>query len=211
MNHAWNVYKEALFGKMPALRETLLPGASEAALAAAEQEIGVSFPTAFRELYLANDGDTHEALCGVILGFHFLTLDTLLSEWRSWKDLADQPEHNRAEFFSSEPEGHIQRRYADRKWIPFCTDDGGNFIGIDLDPDVNGIKGQVINFGRDEQNKAVLGTDINAFLERLTRIIRSDHFVIEDYDDEDVICFRSEENDGHYHLTEYLLSDGAIR
>ena len=34
------------------------------------------------------------------------------------------------------------------KWLPFCSDDGGNFIGIDLDPDVNGTVGQVINFGK---------------------------------------------------------------
>lgn len=211
MNHAWNVYKKELFGKMPALRDTLNKGASEAAVQAAEQEIGVSFPTELREMYLANDGDSNEALCGVILGFHFYSLETMLSEWRSWKDLAEDDELNQPKSFTSTPAGRIKRRYADTKWIPICTDDGGNYIGIDLDPDVCGRAGQVINFGRDEHDKAVLESNLNAFLERLTRIVRSEHFVIEEYDGEDVICFRSEDDEGHSHLTEYLLSEDSIK
>lgn len=210
MNHAWNVYKKELFGKMPFLRETLNKGASEADVRAAEQEIGIDFPAELREMYLGNDGDNREMLCGVILGFHFLSLDELRSEWRSWKDLAEDAELNAEKGFTSTPAGRIKRRYADTKWIPFCTDDGGNYIGIDLDPDVKGRAGQVINFGRDEHDKSVLETDLNAFLARLTRIIRSAHFVIGEYDGEEVICFRSEEDEGHEHLTEYLLSEGAI-
>lgn len=210
MNHAWNVYKKALFSKMPALRETLNKGASEAAVKAAEQEIGIDFPPELRELYLANDGDNGEALCGMILGFHFYPLDTLVSEWRSWVDLAGDADLNKETGFTSVPAGRIKRRYADTKWIPLCTDDGGNYIGIDLDPDVLGRAGQVINFGRDEHDKTVLASDLNAFLDRLTRIVQSDHFVIEEYDGEDVICFRSEDDCGHEHLTDYLRSEGAI-
>lgn len=212
MNHAWNVYKKELFTRMPVLRETLNQGASEDAVRAAEAEIGVTFPAELREMYLANDGDEAE-ICGVLLGFHFLSLDELLSEWRSWKELAENAELNAPDHFTSTPPGRIKRRYADAKWIPLCSDSGGNFIGIDLDPDVNGRAGQVINFGRDEHNKVVLEVNLNAFLERLTRIIRSDDFVIEDdeFADGQIICFGPEDRDGHYHLTEYLVSEGSVK
>lgn len=117
MNHAWNIYKKELFTRMPALRETLNQGASEDAVRAAEAEIGVTFPAELREMYLANDGDEAE-ICGVLLGFHFLSLDELLSEWRSWKELAENAELNAPDHFTSAPPGRIKRRYADAKMDP---------------------------------------------------------------------------------------------
>ena len=211
MNHAWNVYKKELFTRMPSLRETMNSGASEAAVRAAEEKLGVDFPLELREMYLANDGDDGEALCGVLLGFHFLSLDELVSEWESWAALADREDRNDEASFTSKPEGCIKRRYADRKWIPLCSDSGGNFIGIDLDPDVRGRAGQVINFGRDEHNKVVLEVNLNAFLERLTRVIRSEHFFVGDYDGEEAIFFGPNGEEDGAQLTDYLLSERAIK
>lgn len=211
MNHAWNLYKKELFGKMPSLRETIRRGASEADVRAAEQAIGMPLPAELREMYLGNDGDDHEAICGVILGFHFLSLAELAAEWESWAELAENEELNRPELFTSTPAGRIRRRYADKKWIPFCTDDGGNFIGIDMDPDTQGRAGQIINFGRDEHNKHVLETDLNAFLDRLTRIVRSDHFFAGEYDGENVIFFGPNGEEDGAHLTDYLVSDRALK
>ena len=214
MNHAWNVYKKELFTRMPDLRASLNAGASEAAVRAAEQEIGVDFPPEMRELYLANDGDNGEEVCGVLLGFHFYSLDELRSEWRGWVELAANEELNQAGSFTSTPEGRIKRRYADTKWIPICCDGGGNYIGIDLDPEEKGRAGQVINFGRDEHDKHVLEVNLNAFLERLTRLIRSDDFVIEEDEFEEdckIICFGPEEHYGHRHLTDYLKSEDSVR
>jgi len=45
------------------------------------------------------------------------------------------------------------------------SDLGGNYIGIDLDPDTNGIKGQVIIFGRDEEDMIVLANSWDEFLD----------------------------------------------
>lgn len=44
--------------------------------------------------------------------------------------------------------------------MPVFSDHGGNYIGIDLDPDSKGNKGQVINFGRDEQDMVVLAENL---------------------------------------------------
>ena len=210
MNHAWTLYKKALFEKLPSMEETLNPGASEAELQAAETELGIAFPAALRSLYLTNNGDNHESANGMILGFPFYSLEELRSAWRGWVDLANDPAHNSADHFSSSPAGCIKRRYADTKWIPLCDDGGGNYIGIDLDPDVNGKAGQIINFGRDEHNKVVLAENLDAFFARLTRIIQSDDFGIEE-DEEDIIVFGPEEHRGHYHLTDYLKSDDSVK
>ena len=211
MNHAWNVYKKELFTRMPSLREIIHSGASEAAVRAAEEKIGVAFPAELREMYLANDGDDGDAICGVLLGFHFLPLDELTADWESWAALAGDEALNNSAHFTSRPEGRIKRRYANTKWIPLCSDSSGNFIGIDLDPDVKGRPGQVINFGRDEHDKVVLEVSLNAFLERLTRVIRSEHFFVGEYDGEEVIFFGPNGEEDGAHLTDYLKSEDSVK
>lgn len=66
---------------------------------------------------------------------------------------------------TSTPDGTIKKKYFHLKWIPLISDHGGNYIGIDLDPDVNGTKGQVIIFGRDEEEMMVLANSWEEFLD----------------------------------------------
>lgn len=67
--------------------------------------------------------------------------------------------------FTSTPEGAIQKKYFHYKWLPVFSDHGGNFIGIDLDPDKKGKKGQVINFGRDEEDMYVLSENLEGLFD----------------------------------------------
>lgn len=67
--------------------------------------------------------------------------------------------------FSSCPKDKIKKKYFHYKWIPIFHDFGGNFIGIDLDPDINGVKGQIIIFGRDEEKMIVVADSFDEFLD----------------------------------------------
>ena len=207
----WNAYKEALFEKMPQLSGTLNEGVLNKDIKAAQAKMGLNFPEYLKELYLTNNGDDNEAICGMIMGLHFLSLDSLLNEWMGLKKIADDPKINNSGSFSSTPMASIKRCYADAKWIPFCTDGSGNFIGIDLAPGPNGKAGQIINFGRDEGNKAVLAKDLNAFFERLVRITKSDDFHVADYDGEDVILLGTDDIEEGFHLTDYLRSPDSVK
>lgn len=66
---------------------------------------------------------------------------------------------------TSFPEKAIKAKYFHFKWIPVFHDFSGNYIGIDLDPDELGTKGQVIIYGRDEENMVVLANDLDQFLD----------------------------------------------
>ncbi|MFC4633227.1 SMI1/KNR4 family protein [Dokdonia ponticola] len=67
--------------------------------------------------------------------------------------------------FSSCPKDAIKKKYFHHKWIPLFHDYGGNFIGIDLDPDSNGVKGQIIIYGRDEEKMIVVAESFDKFLD----------------------------------------------
>jgi cell wall assembly regulator SMI1 len=69
--------------------------------------------------------------------------------------------------FTSTPKSAIQKKYFHYKWLPIFSDYGGNYIGIDLDPDTKGKKGQVINFGRDEEDMFVLAENLDDLFDKL--------------------------------------------
>lgn len=79
--------------------------------------------------------------------------------------------------------GVVKQVYANKLWIPFAYDWGGNHLGIDLDPGVNGIRGQVINFGRDEDRKRAIAPNVTAFVQWLVGQLQVGNFLIEQEDD----------------------------
>ena len=186
----WNTYTKTLFSKMAFLKETLRPGASENSIKTIEAEIGFAFPEELKNLYLTNDGDNNEALCGMMLGFRFLRLGEMLSEWRSMKNVAE---------------------YADKRWLPFGSDNGGNFIGVNSDPDSSGKAGRVIFFGRDEQKEIVIADSLGALFERFSRIIMSADFYIGEYDGEKVILLGTDDADEGSYLIDYLESENSVK
>ena len=187
---SWSTYKEKLFEKMPFLSETLRDGVSPERITEVEKEIGTQFTEELRKLYLTNDGDTNEAMCGMMLGFHFLSFDELIREVRSMKSIPE---------------------YSDKKWIPFSSDGSGNFIAVDPETDTDGRTGRVINFGRDEKEVTVLADSLGALFERFTRIVCSEDFYIGDYDGEDVILLGTDDVDEGSYLTDYLKSENSVK
>lgn len=74
--------------------------------------------------------------------------------------------YNESNFYST-PENAIRKKYFHYKWVPVFGDYGGNFIGVDLDPDREGKKGQVINFGRDESDMVILAESLECLFDKL--------------------------------------------
>lgn len=144
----------------------------------AEQVLGFSFPSELAELYKCNNGNItngeKNVYLGAILGLQFISLEVLIYTWKEWCEFT----HEKAldKYCTSINEGKIKCLYANDHWIPFASDGWGNHIGIDLDPDINGTIGQVINFGRDENDKIVLSNNLNEFLELMINIIKSKDF-----------------------------------
>jgi len=75
---------------------------------------------------------------------------------------------------TSYPKGAIKPKYFHIKWLPIISDQSGNYIGIDLDPDKKGIKGQIIVFGRDEQQVFVVANSWEDFLDFNLHLIESE-------------------------------------
>ena len=132
---------------------------------------------------------------GVVFGSEVLPLldekDCLasspsLGHWKFWSEMVEASERGEddgmLDEFSQEstsfPEGAIQRLHACRAWIPLVEMNDSNHIGIDLDPGPCGVVGQVINFGRDQEQKYVLARSWARFLEDVADELEAGNFVI---------------------------------
>lgn len=69
------------------------------------------------------------------------------------------------------PPDTVKRIYFHYKWLPVFADGGGNYIGIDLDPDSKGVKGQVIVYGRDVYKNYRVADNLDSFFEKLIQEI----------------------------------------
>ena len=101
-------------------------------------------------------------------GYQMLSVVEIRASWDNWRAI-DEKGMNKdcAVFMSSSPVGFIKPLYTNRHWIPLAHDWGGNYIGLDFDPDIKGTVGQVIRYGRDEDEKKLIATTHNAFLDLL--------------------------------------------
>lgn len=169
----WQAWVDTLGREHSGLNQSPNPPASEQALSAVEQTLGVTLPESFRALYRLHDGGPDPNT--LFQGYSFMSLDAVMTAyWTVGKALEDLDEDDltmMSDELSVTPPNAIKQQYFNRAWIPFAADGGGNYIGVDLDPGEKGAAGQVINFGRDDLEMFVIAQDVAGFLEVLQHLV----------------------------------------
>ncbi|KAF8509250.1 hypothetical protein JB92DRAFT_536783 [Gautieria morchelliformis] len=164
LQQTWNRLRTWLDEQYPELADTLNWGIQPPDLAHLELQLGFALPQAVRESYLIVDGQEAESSAGCSEGLFFgltlLPFEDVVDEWRFWREVDDDPATGAnaelREDMQSIPPGWIRREYCQRGWLPLVADKGGNYIGVDMNPDERGSVGQVIIFGRDFDTKVVM-------------------------------------------------------
>lgn len=178
---------EAALPKLQLADAGLAPGASEATLEAFELATQLSLPTAVRDWFRAHDGQTGEA--GLAAGFRFLSfreVQKLLEDWAGTRSQLGEGIKPLDRACSSHPPKAIQRKYSVPGWVPLVRDEEGNAIGVDLEPGPSGTVGQIINFGRDEEDKYVLFPSVAELLEWLASELEAGRIVYDQIDG--IVC-----------------------
>ncbi len=188
--------KDALEKQYPGYNQLFNPPATDDEIKAYEQLIGKSLPDDYRALYLSHNGQQRFEKYGLAFFFSlpFLSIRESMEQWKSLnQQLGDT---SQADVKShSVPADYIREQYIHPAWIPISKDSGGNFIGVDLDPDANGTYGQVINFGRDEDTKYVIAPGVNELLAYMLDLIQKNRLSILEQEDDD--ADEEEDDDGN--------------
>ena len=174
---------ESWFKKhLPEVIDDLRPPATADELAEFADAIGADLPPEVMALYRWHNGQKNDAT-GLFYGLGFLSLDEAASEWQSWdailSDDDDEIERLNGSSTTAAP-GIVKPLYGSRGWIPFAQDFSGNFLAIDLDPDDNGTRGQIINCGPDEDLKCLVADDMSAFIEWMVKALNAGKYTITD-------------------------------
>ncbi|MDX6007970.1 SMI1/KNR4 family protein [Cupriavidus necator] len=152
----------------------LNPPASADAIRSLERHIRLSLPQSFKELLALHNGQGPGRKCGLFFGDEFLSITEIQTQWDNWKSLEDENLNEElASSMSSQPPGVVKPHYLNSRWVPFTHDGGGNHSALDFDPDSEGHIGQVIAFGRDEDEKKLLGSSFEDFLSQFQRRLLS--------------------------------------
>jgi cell wall assembly regulator SMI1 len=177
------------------------PPATDAQIVAFEQSIGLKLPQSFHDLYRWHDGETDE-LRGHIYGLPLLPLEKVFAEHQLWKNVLEDIDGDPYAIpGGSWPKDAVDPAYINPAWLPLTSDGGGNSIGLDFDPWPAGRVGQVIIFGRDEDEKVVLAESLGQFLDWVARLLESGNFELETIEGEEglpVIVMKEPSTD-HFH------------
>ncbi len=145
-------------------------GASVQDLQSLEQVFGYSLPTDLKSIYLFSDGEPElpdGEPFGIFYSYEFINVQSALKHLTTieqarafWakQSASEQP------VAQSVPDGVVEEALYHPAWLPFAFDWGGNYFAVDFSPGSNGVVGQVINFGRDEDVHFQLAISFGEFL-----------------------------------------------
>jgi internalin A len=183
--------KHMLKASLPELESSLNPPASPEKIKWLEKQIGQSLPEDFKVLYRLHNGESKHV--GLFFGLPFISLDEVYDEWKNWAAIVGENSSLDNSIISFHT-GYIKENYASKHYIPISKDHGGNNIGIDLDPDDKGMRGQVINFGRDENTRYVIANSIGDFLQFILFHLKAGNYLIQEEDGDKIFLLKEPAN-----------------
>lgn len=170
----WNTHCKWLQEHLPEAYESLNAPANAEAFEVFKAQMGYEMPEELKRLYALNNGQDQDCLIGVWWGLPFIPIEHLLEF-----HLSTTPPIDLSAEDSSYPKQAIKLYDRNPLWIPFAEDGAYNYLAVDLDPDVKGRVGQIINMGNDERNKYVLAESLEQFLSFMNQEIAAGHYIIE--------------------------------
>ena len=184
MNEYWQEIEEIFKPQKYRDLFKLNDGASQSDLDNLESSIGLELPQSVKDFYRVHNGQepywqNQQLSPGMFFNWVFLPIEAIAQNWQTWHEL-QYMNQDIADDMSSYPEGHIKNLYTNDGWIPLIDDFGGNHVGIDLDPDINGVSGQLIIFGADENEKRLIASSFTKFLEKYLFWLKNKQWQIDD-------------------------------
>jgi len=183
MTEQWHKLEKWFSARYPKMVADLNSGCDSAEILDLEREIGIRLPEKFKEFYLIHNGQKAVDYIGIFYNLSLLSLSKIRTEMELWAGIIDeygeeQMKINFDQYQSSLMPDKVKAMYANKKWVPFAVIWDSNYLGLDFDPEPDGSFGQVINFGREEEQKAVLAESFESFIDLYISELEAGNFFL---------------------------------
>ncbi len=158
MKDIWEKIENWLAINAQNVLSSLADGATDEEIANAEKILGITFPEDFKASYKIHNGQKDNYNLGFTYGWHFLSLENIISEWQVWVDMG---EFNNP---YSKPKKGIKNNWFNQKWIPVTSNGNSDHHCLDLDPDKDGKYGQIILLWHDDALRSLQAENFTEFL-----------------------------------------------
>lgn len=157
---------KALEAYLPDIRTRLnMPGNSNA-LKKLEDLTGESLPPAFNDFYTQYDGEKYEPYTAVILGFTLMDMSNILETVEEFMN------NDFSEITSLTPDKVSDEKMCDRIMIPFAWDQSRCYFCLDLTPDTQGKKGQIITLDYDYDECMLVADSLEDFFAFILKMLQ---------------------------------------
>lgn len=163
--------------------ELLNPGADEAEIAAAEKELGLSFPPDLRESLLRHDGSAD----GGWPRGELLSLERIAQERSVWMELLQDGTFDPNSDHNADSDA-LQAGWWHAGWIPLDTDGGGNSAVVDTAPGPDGQAGQIVDMDHEAGPSGPDYVSLQEYLAAVADELETGEYVVSD----DMVMARDE-------------------
>lgn len=174
MQALWTRYETWLKQNWPDALAALNPPASDLDLAMLQQALQAPLPADYVASLKIHNGERHFPPCGLFRRDQYLPVESVLSQWTSWKGLSDEGVFDE---ITSDGGSTVSSRWWDTGWIPFSHDGMGNSLCIDTAPAENGTAGQIIRMWHDDADRPVEATDFRSWFADLVEGVETGKYV----------------------------------
>jgi len=175
-----------------------------------------NLPEDFLALWKINNGSVKSAPSTPLMGFYLLDIELIVYQMKSWRLIAgdmDEDGINEIDRFVYPP-GTARRNYVHRNYLFFAQDFRGNYLVIDLDPDLLGVIGQITHVGGEDKDKYIIAESLTHFLVLINSINADENLKIGlDSIGNPIQYYEVEENKKIYNLLDllpYLCSEHRL-
>lgn len=167
-------------------------GASQEQLNHLEVMIGYELPLTYKELLRFANGEGEKRL--LTMGLFFSSVQNVIAEIERFKSYED---HKPDSLYQ---DGMVKASLYNPKRLPFASDQSGQYLCIDFDPDKNGKFGQVIYLPSAEPEPiSVIANSFDEFLDFIISAINNNQLSVyderDDWDEDDWDEWREDENE----------------
>jgi len=159
LESTWKNYVDWLAEHAPDAFENLAPPATDQQLADLEKSVGQRLPEELSALLRLSNGQKDLARCCALPGLVFLSAEHIANQWQKWEDFRSGETAEGLEAlddYARALDPGVRDVYTHPGWLPLLKDGArADFVGLDLAPIDDGVVGQIINFGRDEDKHFV--------------------------------------------------------